>query len=71
MRCYGIERSTSEWRHLMKQIDNGNKAIRKHEQEAGRTLLDTFMDDVKQALEHDDNHFHTRSTTLPERMTRI
>ena len=69
MRAYRIERSTMEWNHILRQIENGNKPIYKKEEEAGETVLDRFVADVKQALEHNDNHFHNKGVPLPERMS--
>lgn len=69
MRAYRIERSTMAWNHILRQIENGNQPIHKAELAHGRTMLDKFVADIKQALEHDDNHYHNRGVELPEGMS--
>lgn len=69
MRAYRIERSTMEWVHILRLIESGNKPIYIKESETGVTLLDEFVADLMQMIEHDSNHVHNKGTELPERMS--
>jgi len=59
MREYSITRSTMEWTRIINAIQSGHVSA-----ETG-----SLINDVCQALEHDNNHVHGKGIELPDRMS--